>query len=267
MIHADLHTHTTHSDGGTLAWQNVRLAVMRGLEAVAIADHDSLAGISEAQEEAKKWGIKVVPAVEITTPHYHILGYNFTQTKDFEEFVRYSRECQNERTAQKIAMLQEQGYTVSMELVRELSPADARIGTQNLVYALKQTDLRGRSRREISAMVRALPKFDSAAPSVQDAVNAIHAAGGIAVFAHPPRDAKTMEDVEAVLATGIDGIEIQPNFYNPNLSKSEIVTYPAMEALAKERGLLLTTGSDYHGPEYEHRPMLKRGMYPIEKFW
>jgi predicted metal-dependent phosphoesterase TrpH len=266
MVYADLHTHTIFSDGDLLPEQNVRLAAQRGLETLAIADHDSIAGIERAMVEAEKFGITIVPAVEISTADYHILGYNFDRTEAFKDFVAYSQSCVLARTAKKVEMLQERGYTISMDMLREGPSGQEMLGTYNIVLGLKQFDpnVRHLTPQTIyKDIVKALPSFDSESPTVEGVVQAVHDANGIVVFAHPPRDVQSIAEVEAVIAAGVDGLEVQPNFYDAKFD----VTYLEVEALAKKHNLRITVGSDYHGPGVEKRPMLKPGMYDIDKFW
>ena len=92
--------------------------------------------------------------------------------------------------------------------------------------------------------------------SIQEAIEGIHSAGGLAVLAHAPKDIASLDEVESLLALGLDGVEIQPSYKKPELSLKE---YWELEAFARERNLKLTYGSDYHWAGFPHRPLLSRG--------
>jgi len=89
----------------------------------------------------------------------------------------------------------------------------------------------------------------------QEIIDGIHNAGGLAIIAHPTKDVKEMKELDELRERGLDGFEIQPNFYPGD----NAINYHQIEEYAKEHNMLLTYGSDYHGA-YMDRGLLGRGM-------
>jgi len=92
----------------------------------------------------------------------------------------------------------------------------------------------------------------------KQAIEAIHEANGVAIIAHPAKDVKDMKELDELVKLGINGLEIQPNF---------IEDYDEFKEYALEHKLLVTYGSDYHGPRLSIRPILERGYNQVEQFW
>jgi len=259
----DLHTHTVYSDGLYTPEILVRALALNGIEVFSKTDHDTLAGYEETVREADKWGIISVPGIEFSTHNYHILGYGFNVTDGFLEVVDYSRELQRQNCRKRVEVLADYGVPISLEKVQRNFP-NSRLGKMN-VFMTMLTDegcrgyLLKKHGKIIPEEVKAFyfgkgtvlrSDYGSEDLSSHEAISAIHSAGGIAVLAHPGRDVKSMDELEVLLEQGIDGLEIQPNFYE---------NYAVYEAYANENSLLLTYGSDYHGP-YMKRGFLGRGM-------
>lgn len=247
---ADLHTHTTASDGTGTPAGNVRLAHAAGLAAIAITDHDTTAGIREAVEEGAKLRIAVIPGVEISTiaegRDIHMLGYFIDwQDERLLERLRSLRDVRGTRNEMIVAKLCELGMTVTMnEVIREAGKAgkpDASVGRPHIAQVLL-------NKGYVSSMAEAFDKYlgsEGAAyinpPRITpyDAVTWIHEAGGAAVVAHPglyDRD----ELVESIVRFGADGIEAYHSDHKP----ADEARYAAM---AERLGVIATGGSDYHG--------------------
>jgi 3',5'-nucleoside bisphosphate phosphatase len=269
MKHVDLHLHTTYSDGSCSPCQVVKDAALLGLNAVAITDHDHTAGYEEAKEEAKKWGIKLITGVEVTTKDYHILGYNFDiKNEEFQKILKYSRDCQENIVKQRVEILNKQGLPITFEKMRNFFP-DSRLGKLNLAMSIvldseckKQTKttyieeifniyLRNNSEMEQIDKSQQL--------SSKQAIEAIHNAGGIAILAHPFKDVKDpIKELKILKDLGLDGIEVQPNYNGRNDFYREY---------AEDNKLIITYGSDFHGARYLKRPLLARKENKIHPFW
>lgn len=246
-----MHTHTTASDGKQSPSDNVRLAAEAGLAAVAITDHDTVAGVSEALDAGFRYGIVVVPGVEISTADngtdIHILGYGISWRDPVLlgrlEELRAVRGQRNERI---LARLNELGMPIAMEEVAaeaQTSPrGDGSIGRPHIADVLVR---RGFAANMKDAFDRYLGEGGAAhivPPRIapEEAIRWIHEAGGVAVVAHPGLY-RNDELVERLLEVGgADGIEA---FHSDHDEAAE-QRYSRMAAKA---GKLVTGGSDFHG--------------------
>jgi predicted metal-dependent phosphoesterase TrpH len=262
----DLQAHSTHSDGALPAAEVVRRAAQAGVEVLSLSDHDTISGVAEAVAAGPDAGVKVVPAVEISAVddgaaeprELHILGYGIDHEspalqQSLEEFLG-DRE---RRTMRMAEALKEVGFDLDETQIKERVAAGKPIGRPHLAEAVLSAPanaerLAAEGIDDVGSLIRGYliegrPAFRlRETPTVGQAVEAIHGAGGVAVWAHPFWD---VEDPEEVLASierfrelGIDGVEA---FYVTH-------TREQTELLARrcaELGLLTTGSSDYHGPE------------------
>lgn len=247
---ADLHSHTNSSDGMQPSTENVRIAKSKGLNAIGITDHDTVAGIPAAVEEGERIGITVVPGVEISThaggQDIHVLGYYIDVADDtllsrLEE-LRRTRDRRNEMLIER---LRELGIDITMDEVREhldtVKALDETIGRPHIANALVKKGV-------VSSMQQAFEMYlGKGAPAYvsperihpRQAIDWIHEAGGTAVLAHPG-----LYDDDALVAElidyGLDGIEAYHSEHSPE-------TEAKYARLAESNGLLITAGSDFHG--------------------
>lgn len=247
MKQADLHTHTRASDGTCEPAENVRLAAEAGLAAVAITDHDTVAGIPAALEAAAGLNLEVIPGVEISSAangqDIHVLGY-FVPYDDeaFQEKLRGLRETRHERNKLMIARLRELGIPITLESVyRRKKGEDKNIGRPHIAEELMELGVVGSIDeafakylgREGAAYVNP-PRI-----SPQEAITLIQEAGGAAVLAHPGLYDDD-ELVRELIAFGLDGIEV----WHPDNDAADRERY---RTWAEEHGLVMTGGSDFHG--------------------
>ncbi|GIP25271.1 PHP-like protein [Paenibacillus sp. J23TS9] len=247
----DLHTHTRASDGMQSPADNVRRASEKGLSAVAITDHDTVAGVLEAMEEGERCGIDVVPGVEISTraggKDIHVLGY-YVSCSD-EKFLKRLADLRNtreERNVKMIAKLQELDVQITMEdvisgLGRELRP-DESVGRPHMAdvlvskgYARDMRDAFNRYLGEDAPAYVSVPRI-----SPLEAIEWIREAGGTPVLAHPGiyGDDDLVRDIlEQAKPAGIE-------VFHSDHGKAEEERYQAM---ADDYALIVTAGSDYHG--------------------
>lgn len=247
----DLHTHTRASDGMNTPEENVRLARERGLAALAITDHDTVAGVEEALQAGERFGITVVPGVEISTmaggQDIHVLGY-YVDYRNEVLLTRLSklRETRERRNELIIANLQKLGIDITMEEVirglgRPLRP-DESIGRPHIADALVR---KGHAETMRDAFDRYLAKGAAAYASQprispEEACKWIREAGGAPVLAHPglyEDDQLVRSIIEQAKPVGIE-------VYHSDHGAEEEARYMAM---AEEFGLIVTAGSDYHG--------------------
>ncbi|TKI54518.1 PHP domain-containing protein [Brevibacillus antibioticus] len=244
---ADLHTHTRASDGTCEPAENVRLAKEAGLAALAITDHDTVAGIPEAIEAAHALGVEIIPGVEVSSvgkgQDIHVLGY-FVPYEDpaFEERLFRLRETRHERNQLLIERLQELGIDISLEKVYQRKQGtDKNIGRPHIAEELMELGV-------VSTIAEAFDKYlgkGGAAyvnpPRItpQEAITLIKEAGGVAVLAHPGLY-DDEELVQELIVFGLDGIEVN----HPDNDEVQKMRYSKWAA---QYGLVVTGGSDFHG--------------------
>ncbi|MBD0379331.1 PHP domain-containing protein [Paenibacillus sedimenti] len=249
-MQADLHTHTTASDGTQRPSENVRMAFKAGLGGVAITDHDTVSGIAEALDEGRKLGIEVVPGVEISTvarnQDIHVLGY-FIDVNDalFLERLESLRETRDRRNEMIIERLQQLGLSITMdEVFQEVENVKTKGDTVGRPHIAAVLLNKGYVSSVSEAFERYLGKGAAAyanPPRIEPAmaIQWIHEAGGTAVLAHPGIYHDD-ELVEIIIGQGLDGIEVYHSDHTPDDEARYV-------GLAHRFGLLMTAGSDFHG--------------------
>ena len=244
----DLHLHSHISDGDLSPSALVRTAVEAGLGLIALTDHDTAAGVAAALAAAEALPISVVPGIEMSTcepPHeLHLLGYWIDPAAEsivaHQEAAEVRRLLRMERMVERLV---EMGVSVTIEDVRTAAGPEARtLGRPHLARALLAS---GQIRSFGEAFARYIgdggPAFVTQDfPSAAEAVRAIQAGGGVAVWAHPPLD--IVEDLLPQLVdAGLKGLEC----YRPGTGLADV---EFLRGLATRYGLFLTGGSDWHGP-------------------
>ena len=260
----DLQSHSVHSDGALSPAEVVAGAAAAGVTLFALSDHDTTEGVAEAVAAAGRAGIRLVTATEITAlfdgrQDLHILGYDLDPADpSLVVALARSRGDREHRARAMIDALIGLGFAVDEEALARRSAQGQSIGRPHLAQAVVS---RPENRERLAAanlldptaflveyLIEGRPAFvPRAAPSVHEAIELIHGAGGVAVWAHPFWD---IENVEAVVAAvdrfheaGLDGVEA---FYVTHTEEQTrmLVDHPA------ERGLLTTGSSDFHGPQH-----------------
>lgn len=257
----DLHLHSTASDGSRAPADVVRAAHAAGLAAIALTDHDTVAGLPEARAAAATLGIRVVNGVELSAvegeSETHVLGLHLQDTSVLERGLGELRAMRGRRAARIVELLQSQGVQVTIDDVLQQAGSGA-IGRPHVARALVAdgwaVDVRDAFDRYLAAGRPAYVAKDQL--GMRDAIAMIHAAGGIAVLAHPGA-AATRERLEALLALGLDGVEVR----HPSHSPQEIAR---IRALAEQLGVLPSGGSDWHGASDGPRTI---GMMHVPMDW
>lgn len=248
----DLHVHTTASDGTLTPAEVVRQAAAAGLVAIAITDHDSIEGVSEALDAAGALdeAISVIPGVELSAVHegidVHILGYFVNHTDpELRAHLADLRSARLNRARAIVETLEAAGYELSIVEVMDLSEGGA-VGRSHVARALVN---RGHAADVSDAFRRLLgrgrpfyvPK-DVRTPS--EVLRVILDAGGIPVLAHP--GVTGVDDlIPTLVADGLAGLEAYHSEHDPGERERYAL-------LATELGLLVTGGTDYHGPSAPH---------------
>ena len=245
----DLHVHTTASDGSRSPAQVVESAVKAHLDVIAITDHDTTAAFGPASELAASDPIQIIPALEMSSTYegreLHVLGYFVDPTSArLQAHERHAVEQREQRIRAMVVRLEEEGVLVHIEdVLRIAGPDRSSVGRPHLAKALVEA---GHVETTTSAFDRLIgdrhPAFiPTRLASPWEAVSIIEEAGGIAVWAHPPNDL-----VESMLPrlvqSGLRGLEV----YRP---KNNAALVLRLERLARAHGLVMSGGSDWHGPE------------------
>ncbi len=255
MSRADLHVHTLYSDGTFTPREALTLARDRGLDTVAITDHDTTAGLDEAFEAGAELGVEVIPGIEFSTVHggegVHVLCY-YVDLEDAElnaELARL-RDDRYHRGEQMVEKLQGLGYAISFDRVREIAGGGTIVRphvAQALVEAGVVPTLGDAFSEELIGN-GGLAYVEKHALHPIDALRLIHAAGGVCVLAHPGtfRETKPVPAglIDELAAAGLDGIEASHPEHTPEVEASYIET-------AERLGLLWTGSSDCHGERYD----------------
>lgn len=240
----DLHVHSTASDGSRSPADVVAAAKRVGLAAIALTDHDTVAGIEEATQAGAVLGVRVVPGVELSAVEgdveTHILGLHLSDTRELEATLLGLREMRRTRAERIVQRLNELGVRIELTAVLEQAAGGA-IGRPHVARAMIAEgwaiDFRDAFDRYLGAGRPAYVGKERLA--VVDAIGLIHRAGGLAVLAHPAQGG-TRERIEAFVRDGMDGVEVR----HPSHSSEDIAR---LTALVDHFGLVPSGGSDWHG--------------------
>lgn len=264
---ADLHVHTTASDGTNKPYEVVRKAARKGLAALAVTDHDTMAGVEEALSAGQELGVTVIPGVEISSSmngkDIHILGYYADlHNREWQERLEQLRMGRARRNEQIIAKLQQHGIAITLEEVHEAARRAAAEQSSSGDSNGESGNGKGKGRSVGRPHIAAVLVEKGVVPSMYEAfeqwlasgkpgyvslprvtpfeaVDWIREAGGISVIAHPGLYGDDAL-VEEIIRYGAKGIEVAHSEHSPE----DEVRY---RALARRYGLIETAGSDYHG--------------------
>ena len=258
----DLHTHSDASDGDLPPQEVVRLADAAGMAVVALTDHDTIAGLPAASRAAESLDIQFVNGVEISAKFtggvLHILGLGIDPNDEvLNKMLDNLREARNERNPKMIAKLQHMGIDITMDELGQFA--------RSMRQEKKQTDeplIIGRlhmagllvKKGYVKSIDEAFERYlgqgkaayvDKEKLSPFQAIEAIHAAGGLAILAHPielncPNIAALETVVRNLMDDGLDGIEVYHSSHDSHQTRMYL-------DLARRYHLLVSGGSDFHG--------------------
>ena len=247
----DLHTHTTASDGTDSPFALVKKALATGVTILGITDHDSTAGWAEAITAIQPQ-IQLVLGAEVsclTTDgiSVHMLGLLFDgEDEQIQQMLSDSRDTRLPRMRKMVALLQADGFDISLEDVYQAAPDQATIGRPHLADALVAKKIVATRDEAFADLLHNESKYyvTHAAPTPADAIATIKRAGGVAVIAHPFASRRgqilTADTFQDLVAAGLDGIEVHHR--DQNAAEQQVLT-----EIAGELHLVTTGASDYHG--------------------
>ena len=246
----DLHSHSTFSDGALEPAALVTLAAKRGVTHLALTDHDTTGGLDEAHAAGDACGVRIIDGVEISawsTRELHILGYFVDRA---EPVLKARLEAQTTARVERVhtigARLAALGKPIDVDAV--LASADGNVGRPHIARALRAA---GWVKTMNEAFSRFLGNGQAAyVPAsrlpVTEAIELIHGAGGVAVFAHPGVGGVD-DQIEGFAAAGLDGIEC----HHPAHDAAKAHHY---SVIARMFGLCETGGSDFHASDHSAGP-------------
>lgn len=248
---ADLHTHTSYSDGDHLPDEVVKMAGSKGIKILSITDHDTIDGLESARQECERHNITFIPGIEFTTEteyigiEVHILGYNIDPAdNELLNLTDHAKENARDYCKKVCSALESHGWEIDYSMI-ELTKGI--ITNHDITLAVKNRnmstfDFHNTWLTENSALGIEMQRF-----SAKKVIKAIHSAGGKAICAHILRTLEQANKLpllpymsESLIRNGIDGFEV---FY-ANSSEEQV---RRMYELCSEQGLMMTGGSDFHG--------------------
>lgn len=240
----ELHCHTTYSDGTLTPAQLVNAAVNAGVRALAITDHDTLSGWDEAFAAAGSHNLEIVPGLELSTVHsdrsMHILGF-YPDPDKLRGPLQERLDGRKRRARQMVEKLAELGYPIELpELEGAMAPGRPHIAAALVKagYFQSHAETFDRLLGEDRPAYAHYEKFSSV-----DGLRMLRACGAVPVWAHPYlfRGGAVEDVIKELVPAGLMGVEV----YHPHHTPYQM---EKLKSLCLQYGLLMTGGSDYHGP-------------------
>ena len=247
----DLHTHTTASDGTDSPSELINKALSAGIQTLAITDHDSTSGWSEAIA-ALRPPMSLVLGAEISTLtldgiSVHILGLLFDgEDSDLQAMLADSRDTRIPRMRKMVELMAADGIAIKMEDVIAATPLGATLGRPHLADALVRNKVVATRDEAFVDLLNNGSKYyvTHAAPTPEDAISQIRAAGGVAVIAHPFASRRgeiiSVTTFTSLVAAGLTGIEVNHRDHS-QIEREQLIE------IADQLALVKTGSSDYHG--------------------
>jgi 3',5'-nucleoside bisphosphate phosphatase len=255
----DLHTHTTESDGSSTPAELVREAVESGLTALAITDHDTLAGYQAALGPAGEGGLELVCGIELSTKFLrrsvHLLGYFLKAgpSSEFRAWLREMQESRRDRNIRLAARLRSLGMDIDLSEVE--AKGRGMTGRPHFARVMVEKGYVADARQAFNEFLdeSARGYVERREPQLGEGIQRIRAAGGLPALPHPTRLAEP-EGLDGILPQlvemGLAGLEAYHSDHSPEQTD-------ALLGLALRHGLAVTGGSDFHG---DLKPGLRLGM-------
>jgi len=262
----DLHSHTLHSDGDRSPAELFSEARAAGVKVLSVTDHDTVFGLQECRDASEAAGVRFVPGIELSCELHgrevHVLGHFIDPgAPALERLATDMLAERRERMERMVGLAQDQGFTaVTMERVLAASGGE-NLGRPHLARALVDC---GHAVSIKDAFDRFLKTggalwVDRRRLPARDAIDLVHDAGGTATIAHPGANAVSRQELSVLAGDDLDGVEAWHPEHPPN-------QVDAFVRWADELGLVVTAGSDYHGPTVQPDRKLGDRTLPPERF-
>lgn len=246
----DFHLHSYVSDGTVSPTEVVKLASEAGLVAMALTDHDTVDGVEEALSAGEKYGIKVIPGIELSADYkgsdLHILGLNVDyKNEEFCKKVAVCRDSRHNRNLKMIEKLRECGFNISWDIMLERFGSKSITRAHFAKFLIDEGYVDNKEEAFNKYLNPGCPCYVSRVKVTPfEAIDIIKEAGGHPVLAHPLLYKMPYDRLESVIVMlkdhGLEGIEGR---YSLNKVEDNVF----MDKLAKRHGLKMTGGSDFHG--------------------
>lgn len=245
----DLHCHTKLSDGSLGIEDLVLLAKKKGVATIAITDHDCLAGTVRGKIIGDRYGVNVIPGVELssrdekTGKKVHLLCY-LSDAPDRLEGLCHRNSLARKKTAHYMMLQVTKRYPVSTEFIIKCATGSTNIYKQHIMHALVECGFSASIygdvynslfNKDTEGNILVSPKY----PDIEEVIGAIHDAGGIAVLAHP-YFSDNLDSIPRLVELGLDGIEV----WHPSANETQ---QAELKKIATKNKLLMTGGTDFHG--------------------
>jgi predicted metal-dependent phosphoesterase TrpH len=252
----DLHTHSSFSDGTNTPTQNVRLALDRGLDGLGVTDHDTTAGLEEAVAAVSGSDLEIVPGIEFSAEYQgaslHVLAYWIDPTnEDLQAELTRLTDTRFRRGEMMVEKLQELGYDISFERVREIAGGGL-IARPHVAKAMVEAGIVSTEKEAFDRFISddGIAYVPKHALDPVRSVALIESAGGVCVLAHPGmwKGQGSVPEVliEEMADAGMVGLEVD----HPDHDDTQRAHYGG---LADRLGLVRTGSSDCHGERYDYR--------------
>jgi hypothetical protein len=251
MTWIDLHTHTTASDGDLTPARLVDHALQQGLSAVAVTDHDTVAGVDEAMARGREVGLEVVPGVEISTSFkpgsMHVLGYFIDHRHPaLTEKLGALQAGRSERNPRILAKLNELGLDISWDEITTAA-GGGQVGRPHFARVLTDKGLVNDTQEAFDRyLAKGAPAYVGRFNfTPEEAIELLAEAGGLPVLAHPctlklERTDELAGLLERLKKHGLAGLEAYYSQHSPAMARKYV-------KLAERFDLAVTGGSDFHG--------------------
>lgn len=245
----DLHCHTRLSDGSLGIEDLIVFAKKKGIETIAITDHDCLAGTVRGKVIGARHGIQVIPGVELSSTfekynkNLHILCY-LPESPDMLEGLCKRNSLARKKASHFMMLQTAKRYPITTEFIIKCATGSTNLYKKHIMQALIEcgyaNSFNGDLYKELFTTesennILVVPKYDS----VQNVIDEIHTAGGIAVLAHPVASG-CIDYINEIIEMGIDGIEV----FHPSADEEQ---QAMLKKIAVSHKILMTGGSDFHG--------------------
>lgn len=260
MQKADLHIHTTASDGLLSPEEVVMWANRKRLKAIAITDHDTVNGIDSAFAAGKRYNVEIVPGIELSTIHgeeeIHILGYCINYKEQwFIDMLEKIHSSRFERAANMIAKLNNLGIDITLDEVIKTAE-DGILGRPHIARVMMEKGYISSIKEAFKTYIgKGCPAYvERYKLSSSEAIDIIEKLDGVSVLAHPGL-IRNKKHISEVIDLGIKGIEVYHSKHDENTTREVL-------SIANSRDLLITGGSDCHGMTVNNEPIL--GNFSID---
>lgn len=265
---SDLHTHSTASDGQYSPPELVALAKERGIDVLALTDHDTTDGVAEAATAGKKLGVCVIPGVELSAKEYHtyhILGYAYDiAAPELAALCARMKKRRESRNQIILDYLLENHMALTLTEVESFAGSDV-IGRPHFAQAMVKRGYAASNREAFDKWLdtdELHERMDFGKPSARECVETIKASGGRVSLAHPYQigvDDETLDSlVRELVGYGLDAIEC----YYPKFTPAQQAYYLK---LTEKYHLRATGGSDFHGERV--KPDVSLAALPLDVEW